>query len=306
MKPAFVLLAVAACAMAACTGKSADTSTTASSQTVAASASPAAAASVLPSDASSPQAAPAAALASPVASGSAVAVTAVAAVSYTDLGGVFGQDKIVQLAQLGAFETPSGTFQPYQPIKRRDFARWMFRANNAIFKGNDTLQVRPVTPADESTFKDLPKTDPDFPYAQALANAGVSVGFPDKTFRPDQLLTREQMVAMKTTLDDGGPVVDDPNKDLTQAYYQMPQWKDKKTVAPEFAWAVQEAGNDSDSASIHNVSRVYGAIAEFKPKKPVTRAEAALELWVIRPHQKYSSEKRSAADALKTPPSAAP
>ena len=302
MKPAMVTLAVLVCVLAACTGKS-DTSTTTNS---AGSSASTAVPTVAPADSSSPLA-----VASPgaVASGGAspaAAASVPGTAAYTDLGGVFGSDKILQLAQLGVFDASGGTFNPYQPILRREFARWMFRANNAIFKGKDTLQIRPVTPADESTFSDLAKTDPDFPYVQALANAGVSVGFPNKTFRPDQPLTREQMVTMKVTLDDGGPVVDDPKKDVPQAYYEMPAWKDKKQVAPEFAWAVEAAGDDSDSNSIHNVSRVYGAIAEFKPKKPVTRAEAAVELWIIRPHQKYSSSKTSAADALSASPSATP
>ncbi len=239
--------------------------------------------------------------ASPAGSGAPVPSPA-ASVAFSDLGNVFGADKIAQLAQLGVFQPAGGTFDPYKPIVRHDFVRWMFNANNAIFRGNDTLQLRPVTPADDSTFTDVTKTDPDFPYIQSLANAGVSVGFPDHTFRGDQPLTREQMVAMKETLDDGGPAATDPSKDIPQAYYQMAGWKDKRSVAPQFAWAVSEASDDNGSSSMHNVSRVYGAIAEFKPKKPVTRAEAALELWVLRPHNRYSSDKRSAADALGASP----
>ena len=63
--------------------------------------------------------------------------------------------------------------------------------------------MRPMRPT-QSSFSDLASSDPDFRYVQGLSDAGIAVGFPDKSFKADQPLTREQMIAIKSGLDRGG------------------------------------------------------------------------------------------------------
>lgn len=226
-------------------------------------------------------------------------------VAYSDLGGVFGAGQIVQLGQLGVFETTSGLFKPNDPITRRTFVRWLYKANNAIWGDDDSKQIRPATAADPSVFKDVASSDPDFQYIQGLQDAGTSVGFPDKTFRPDQVLTREQMVAIKSVLDKGG-IQDTKAADIPQERYELPNWKDKSAIAPEFVAAICSL-TFNDSQHIDDIGRVFGTISSFRPKAPVTRAQAAVLMWKIGDHAMYSvgvQSTRTAAQALI--PSAAP
>jgi hypothetical protein len=223
-------------------------------------------------------------------------------VSYSDLGGVFGADQITQLGQLGVFETTSGLFKPNDSITRRMFVRWLYKANNTIWGADDTKQIRPGTAADPSAFKDVASSDPDFQYIQGLQNAGISVGFPDKTFRPDQVLTREQMIAIKSVLDKGG-IQDTKVADIPQERYELPNWKDKGEIAPEFVPAICSL-TFNDGQHIDDIGRVFGAISSFRPKAPVTRAQAAVLMWKIGDHGMYSDGTRTAAQALI--PSAAP
>jgi S-layer family protein len=240
-------------------------------------------------------ASPASASASPMASPTTAA-------SYTDLAGVFGADKILDLAHLGIFDTTSGAFKPNDVITRRIFLRWLFKANNAFWSGSDAKQLRPAISTDPSAFKDLSSSDPDFAYVQGLQNSGIAVGFPDKTARLDQPLTREQMLAVKSLLDKGAAPEAKPS-DIGQLVYQLPAWKDKKQIAAAFVPAIENS-TFADNKKIDNVGRVFGTIDILRPQQPVTRAQAAILLWQIGDHQPYSSgpdASRTAAQALAPP-----
>lgn len=225
-------------------------------------------------------------------------------VSYTDLNGAFGQDQITLLAELGVFGNATGAFNPAQPILRRDFARWLFLANNAIWASDTSKQVHPAQ-GESSSFTDVKTTDPDFQYIQGLQDSGISVGFPDNTFKPDIPITHEQALAIKTALDRGG-VDKDFMITKTQpsyGYESLPAWKDKMNISPEYVGAIA-TGTWADShfpdAKIDNVGRTFGAIAALKPKQPLTRGQAAMMLWEIGPHAGGNSgtAPRTAAMAL--------
>jgi hypothetical protein len=223
-------------------------------------------------------------------------------VSYADLAGVFGTDKILDLARLGIFENTSGEFKPNEIITRRIFLRWLFKANNALWNGDDTKQLHPATSADPSAFTDVSASDPDFAYVQGLQNAGIAVGFPDKTARLDQPLTREQMLAVKSLLDKGAAPEAKPS-DIGQLVYELPAWKDKKQIAAAFVPAIENA-TFADNKNIDNVGRVFGTIDVLRPQQPVARAQAAVLLWQIGDHQPDSSgpdASRTAAQALAPP-----
>ncbi len=194
-------------------------------------------------------------------------------VSFDDIKGVFGEKEITQLAQLGVFDTTSGKFNPQQPITRAEFVRWLVRANNAIFASDRTKQVR-YSEGGEATFSDVPPTHPDFRYIQGMTNAGFTVGYDQKTFQPNQPLTREQMVAIKVGLDKGG-------LDITKAdYYQIQDtwlWTDYKQVSEKYVTAMLSESNNTSE----NIKRTFGAIKTFKPQAPVSRAEAAVCMWQI-------------------------
>lgn len=232
-------------------------------------------------------------------------------VSYNDLSGTFGEQQITQLAALGVFGTPSGAFNPSGTITRGDFVKWLVLANNAIFANNPGKEIRP-SQGTTSAYPDVSVSHPDFAYIQGMYDAGFAVGFPDKTFKPDALLTHEQMIAIKESVDRGG---------VTQYYVTnwdatMPDWKDKQKINKLFRGAIAEDGGLDRVAVINwshpnlvidNVPRTFGAIAMFRPQDNVTRSQAALVLWKMGPHTDHVANPtaddvpRSAADALAPP-----
>jgi S-layer homology domain len=231
-------------------------------------------------------------------------------VAYTDLSGTFGQKQITDLAALGVFGPPTGTFNPNGSITRADFVKWLVQANNAIF-ANDPDKVIRKSQVTKSAYPDVAPSHPDFAYIQGMYDAGFAIGFPDKTFKPDAPLTREQMIAIKEAVDRGG----------VDKYYvsfwdsTTPDWKDKAQINKQFRGAIgEDSGLDRQAVAqaqqqlvIGNVPRTFGAIAMLRPQQPVTRGEAALILWKIGAHNdhvlnaKPGDAPRSAADALAPP-----
>ncbi|MBV8147500.1 MAG: S-layer homology domain-containing protein [Candidatus Eremiobacteraeota bacterium] len=228
-------------------------------------------------------------------------------VSYTDLVGVPGAEMMTNVASLGVFGMPTGTFNPSGTITRGDFVKWLVLANNAIFASEPDKVIRP-SQSTTSSYPDVTTTDPNFSYIQGMYDAGFAVGFPDKTFKPSDLLTREQMIAIKESIDRGGVV----------KYYVnfsdslLPNWKDKAQINKLFRGAIAEDySKDRDAMKqgradlvIDNVPRVFGGLAMLRPQQPVTRAQAALVVWKIGAHSDKvlnalpSDVPRSAADAL--------
>ena len=224
-----------------------------------------------------------------------------------------GQQQIVQLAQLGVLDATSGAFKPLEPVKRREFVRWLVKTNNAVFSDAPTKQIHLADASEKSDLSDLQPSDPDFPYVQGLSDAGIAVGFPDKSFKPDQPLTREQMIAIKSGLDRGGvsPSFQKNNDaDGHYAKYHLPPWKDRDQVSKTYVPAIAtDLSDESHDAPIANIGRTFGAIAVFRPQQPVTRAQAAVLMSVIGAHSEqsmYENKPRSVAQALGPKPSPTP
>jgi hypothetical protein len=240
----------------------------------------------------------AAAIATAPAAGVAEASPA-AAPAFTDIAGVNGQAEIVELAQLGVVDPLSGAFAPGQPVKRREFIRWLVKADNVLWRDAPAKQVRLADTTDHPAFSDVPATDPDFPYIQGMQDAGYSVGFPDGAFRPDAPLTREQMFAIKNVFDRGS-VDAGLAKDLNFARNTaMPPWKDKQGISKTYVAAIA-TGSGGGAESF---ARVYGTASLFHPQLAVTRAQAAVAVSLVGDHVFYGSGLRSAAHP---PPTAAP
>jgi len=238
-------------------------------------------------------------LATAVAAASPAAVAAApasaAAVAFTDIAGANGETAIRQLGALEVFGPATGAFNPTKPIARRDFIRWLVRANNALWSDTPAKQVHLADSSEPSVFKDITPSDPDFPYIQGMQDAGYSVGFPDKTFRPDAFLTREQMFAIKQVFDrgsvDAGLV---KNVDYARNT-ALPPWKDRAQISKTYVGAIA-TGNPAGVDD--NFTLVYGASSLFHPQLPVTRAQAALLLTAIGDHTLYGGGSRTAAHAL--------
>lgn len=185
-------------------------------------------------------------------------------VAFEDIKGVLGEKEITELAQLAVFDTTSGKFNPQAPITRAEFVRWLVRANNAFFAGSADKVIR-LAESGKATFSDVPPTHPDFGYIQGLANAGYPIGNDAQTFKPDQVLTREQMLAMKVALDHRVPI---------ESYKGGAPvgWTDSKKISKKYWPALYVESVLQNNA---NIGRTFGSIKTLNPQAAVNRAEAA-------------------------------
>jgi hypothetical protein len=185
---------------------------------------------------------------------------------------------VLSVDKSGSKQTSSPTqFESNKIITRREFARWLVAANNAIYANRPGQQIRLASDTSQPAFQDVAKTDRDFPSIQALAEAGLipSPLSGDSTavlFRPDAPLTRETLVLWKVPLDTRQAL---PTASL-DAVKQTWGFQDAAKVDPKALRAVLA---DFQNGEQSNIRRVFGYTTLFQPKKPVTRAEAAATLW---------------------------
>ena len=184
---------------------------------------------------------------------------------------------IQELAALGVL-TPNNSdqFSPNEPIKRRDFARWLVAANNRLYINDSGKQIRLAAETDDPAFSDIKPTDPDFAVIQGLAQAGIipSPLTGDSSavlFRPDAPLTRADLIAWKVPLDTRKAL---PAASI-DAVKETWGFQDTAKIDPD---ALPALYADYQNKDLSNVSRAFGYTTLFQPNKPVTRAEAAAVL----------------------------
>lgn len=184
-------------------------------------------------------------------------------------------------------------FVPNKIITRREYARWLIAANNAMYANNPAKTIRLASTATQSTFRDVLPNDPDFPAIQGLAEAGlISSSLSGDTtavlFRPDAPLTRENLLMWKVPLDirQALPVAN------LQAVKQTWGFQDTEKIDPKILRAILA---DFQNAEKSNIRRVFGYTTIFQPKKAVTRAEAGAALSYFG----VQSEGMSTTQALK-------
>lgn len=207
--------------------------------------------------------------------------------TYSDISGVFGEKEIHDLIKIGVFKVNSPNFEPSKTVTRGEFCKWLVESNNIIRPKK--YFIRMADPGSASSFTDMTDANPYFKYVQGLADAGWSVGFPDKTFRPDATLTREQMIAIKNPIDWNSEQYDGYEK----------QWSDGNKINPHFLKQMStEAFAYYQCKHQNNWARLYGATKVCQPQKPVTRAEAAACVWSIgrNPDHGFSAAKGKASD----------
>ncbi len=188
--------------------------------------------------------------------------------------------------------TDSNQFEPSKNITRREYARWLVAANNAMYANNPAKQIR-LASETQAAFSDVPKTNPDFGVIQGLAEAGLipsslSGDSTEVLFRPDASLTREQLILWKLPLDTRQAL---PTANL-DAVKQTWGFQDVGKIEPKALRAVLA---DFQNGEQSNIRRVFGYTTLFQPKKTVTRAEAAAALWYFG----TQGDGVSAVDALK-------
>ncbi|MGL5793156.1 MAG: S-layer homology domain-containing protein [Waterburya sp.] len=224
---------------------------------------------------------------------------------FTDLDEVSEQlrQPLKSVAALGILTPYTGNgntdvskFAPNQIITRGEYANWLLAANNRYYKDDPGKKILLATKTSEPAFPDVKINSPNFGAIQGLAEAGLvpSRLTEDSTnllFRPNAPLTREDLLAWKVPLD------------MRQA---LPQASIK---ALEESWGFQDAADinstalralygDFQNGDRSNVRRIFGYTTLFQPKKPVTRAEAAVSLWYFG----YQGDGITAREILATDP----
>ncbi|MBE9079689.1 S-layer homology domain-containing protein [Romeria aff. gracilis LEGE 07310] len=176
-----------------------------------------------------------------------------------------------------ASETASDEFKPNQAITRREYARWLFAANNRFYQDQTSKKIRQGIISSPPAFQDVPTSDPDFGIIQGLAEAGIipsslSGSSTSVSFRPDAPLTREALLLWKVPLD--------TRQTLPQATVQAVQetwgFQDAAKIEPR---ALQAVLADYSNGDFANIRRAFGYTTLFQPSKAATRAESAATLW---------------------------
>lgn len=211
---------------------------------------------------------------------------------FSDIDDSSTKDMIEDLAKLGIFDGMNNTFKPYEKISRGDYITWLYKSINAILPESQHIRFAPDL---EPQFKDLPPSHPAYKYAQALANAGYSVGYEDKTFKPDQAITREEMIGIKVGIDAGK---EQPSPGDTKWYKNQMAfvWKfsDAQNIDLRYCRYIHDDYYISGPKG-NNIQRAFGNIGTFKPKQAASRSQAAGTLWQIG---KFGMQRGTAKIAL--------
>lgn len=194
------------------------------------------------------------------------------------------------LTQIGVLT--SADTSPNRAVTRREYARWLVAAHNRITGTKPTQQLKLATTDTKPAFQDVPSTNPDFSSIQGLAEAGLipsplSGDATSVLFRPNALLTREQLILWKVPLDTRQPL---PAASL-DAVKQTWGFQDAGKVDPKALRAVLA---DFQNGEQSNIRRVFGYTTLFQPKKTVNLGEVATALWYFG----ANSEGLSAHDAI--------
>ena len=191
-------------------------------------------------------------------------------------------------------ETNSVMFQPNEPITRREYAKWLVTANNKYYDSSSGNKIRLAGKNTNPAFKDIGINDPDFAEIQGLAEAGLipsplTNSSEDVLFKPDSLLTREDLVTWKVPLDTRQAL---PKADV-KAIQEAWGFQDASKIDPLALPALFADYQNSDRS---NFKRIFGYTTLFQPKKAVTRAEAAASLWYFG----YQGDGITARETLDT------
>ncbi|XP_010482601.1 PREDICTED: uncharacterized protein LOC104761250 isoform X1 [Camelina sativa] len=172
---------------------------------------------------------------------------------------------------------------PYDLCTRREFARWVVSASNALSR-NSASKVYPamyIENVTELAFDDIKPEDPDFPFIQGLAEAGLissnlsNLNMPSTessrfTFSPESHLTRQDLLSWKMALEYRQLPEADSKK-----LYQLSGFLDIDKINPE-AWPALLADL---SAGEHGITALaFGRTRLFQPSKAVTKAQTAVSL----------------------------
>lgn len=177
------------------------------------------------------------------------------------------KEMVIDLEKLGVFDKLGKDFKLLEPITRGEYLTLLYYANNAVRSQEGHIRL---APASDPGFTDIDSQHPSYKYVQAFAHSGHSVGYPDNTFKPDQPITREEMIGIKRPLDGGTTNGADNN---------IWGFSDFDQIDPKFVLAISRDFYLRDEVRGSNIQRSFGSIKSFKPKEPVLSYEAVGLVW---------------------------
>jgi hypothetical protein len=138
------------------------------------------------------------------------AVFNVSSDSYIDLGNYpWAREAIEDLSSRNIIKgMGGGCFAPAEPLTRAQFATMIILA----------LGETPVQGSSPS-FSDVKNTDWCYGYVEKAAALGLIKGYPDGTFRPNQVLTRQEMLAVAVQAKGIKVTADSVSPDLLAPFY---------------------------------------------------------------------------------------
>lgn len=141
-----------------------------------------------------------------------------------DLTGYKYESQMRELIDLGIIAGyPDGTYKPERTVTRAEFAKFVV----ASFELQSEQQVpnSETAATEDLTFTDVDTKKWFAPWIADAVHAGVVSGYPDGSFKPNALITREQMAAMvaralkaKGIVEEGEQVSDLTFKDATKIH----------------------------------------------------------------------------------------
>lgn len=184
------------------------------------------------------------------------------------------KEMVLNLEKLGVFDNLDWNFNLLEPITRGQFLALLYYANNAIRDSDDHIRL---APSHQTSFTDIDTSHPMYKYVRAFDNAGFSVGYPNKTFKPDQPITREETIGIKLPVDEGTP-----NSNIVDSN----PWKfsDIDRVDPKFVPYLHR----DYVTGYPNIKRAFGKLKSFKPKQEVYGYEAA---GMVSQFKQHNAEK---------------
>ena len=175
-------------------------------------------------------------------------------VTFDDIVGHWAQKDIERMATVGmVVGVGDDKFDPDRNITRSEFT---------------ALIVRLLDLEEDSTASNFKDVDPTAWYAGAIGaavKAGLVAGFEDGTFRPNEIITREQMAAMIIRVLEKSKDKPDVVADVDTV---LAQFEDKENISKWAREVVAQAVNEGIM-----VGRAEG---RFAPKGNTTRAEATV------------------------------
>ncbi|MEM9156881.1 MAG: S-layer homology domain-containing protein [Cyanobacteria bacterium P01_F01_bin.33] len=198
------------------------------------------------------------------------------------------REAIAALDTLEVFDEVAGNrFAPDRSLRRGEYARWVVRANNALYADRPARHIRLGKTTEAPEFLDVPEDRPDFTYIQALAHAGLVERNSDGEFQPDKLLSRAELIRIKTAIDIIPPTRDEAT--ARQAVRDLWGFNDVDDIPADILNALIADAELEDNSTLR---RTFGLIRAFDPQTPVTRGEAAIALAEFGP----ADERRSAIE----------